>query len=164
MHVRRRRALHRGACHAPPACRCDGRVCGDDGCGGPCGECALEETCSAAGARCDCGDAEVTYTVSAPDIDWRTTARVVVFARQRYSRDAQEDEPPERWNRVALEGASPRAEITLQGACAPDLEIYWVYVSRWRDGLGRPIECEGDRRRLAQTQIELPAGTEGGCS
>ena len=49
----------------PPACGCTpscaGRACGDDGCGGSCGTCASDRTCSAAGScacsggRTDCG-------------------------------------------------------------------------------------------------------------
>ncbi|HJL17153.1 MAG TPA: hypothetical protein RMH99_15915 [Sandaracinaceae bacterium LLY-WYZ-13_1] len=31
----------------PPACSCDGRTCGDDGCGNPCGECGTGLLCSA---------------------------------------------------------------------------------------------------------------------
>ena len=41
---------------------CEGKVCGDDGCGGGCGECAEGEACAEDGAACvpitgDCGDA-----------------------------------------------------------------------------------------------------------
>ncbi len=36
------------------SCRpdCDGRLCGDDGCGGVCGACAFNETCADEGATC----------------------------------------------------------------------------------------------------------------
>ena len=36
---------------------CDGKVCGDDGCGGSCGECAEGETCNANGTACEFCDA-----------------------------------------------------------------------------------------------------------
>lgn len=51
----------------PPTCgctpSCGGRTCGDDGCGGSCGTCASDRTCSASGScvcaagRTDCGGA-----------------------------------------------------------------------------------------------------------
>ncbi|HEY8430844.1 MAG TPA: hypothetical protein VIL20_20835 [Sandaracinaceae bacterium] len=56
-----------GSSAAPPACgctpSCDGRSCGDDGCGGSCGSCPSDRSCSAsgtcvcAGGRTDCGGA-----------------------------------------------------------------------------------------------------------
>jgi hypothetical protein len=60
-----------GGCASDPDCEsctpdCSGRACGDNGCGGSCGTCALSEECTAAGAceavcvpQCDgraCGD------------------------------------------------------------------------------------------------------------
>lgn len=33
--------------------KCQGKVCGADGCGGQCGTCAGKQTCSASGDRCD---------------------------------------------------------------------------------------------------------------
>ncbi|TNF29909.1 MAG: hypothetical protein EP329_14660 [Deltaproteobacteria bacterium] len=42
-----------GACLPCPA-DCTGRVCGDNGCGGSCGDCAADEVCTLAGACTDC--------------------------------------------------------------------------------------------------------------
>ena len=46
-------------CAEQACCRsaCEGRVCGDDGCGGTCGACADAQVCTPAGACCepDCG-------------------------------------------------------------------------------------------------------------
>jgi hypothetical protein len=43
-----------GACVCKPAC--DGKVCGDDGCGGKCGDCKVAEQCTAGACVCkpDC--------------------------------------------------------------------------------------------------------------
>lgn len=147
------------ACEAPPTCSCEGRVCGDDGCGGSCGSCADGESCAPGGARCDCGDATVTYRFSVPEIDWTSTGRVEIQLRQGFPRQAD----PE-WRTVVLDRYSPEAEHTIEGACEPDLELRWSYVSRFRDALGRALRCEGDVRRVTgETTIELPAGTGGAC-
>ncbi|MGC4114211.1 MAG: hypothetical protein QM765_06240 [Myxococcales bacterium] len=39
-----------GECVCKPAC--EGKVCGDDGCGGFCGNCGTDEACSSDGAKC----------------------------------------------------------------------------------------------------------------
>ncbi len=58
-----------GVCYAdlngqtfPQCCSCEGKLCGDDGCGTSCGGCAAGESCTSAGACCttcgakECGD------------------------------------------------------------------------------------------------------------
>ncbi|MGE0786623.1 MAG: hypothetical protein AB7S26_13210 [Sandaracinaceae bacterium] len=139
--------------------RCRERACGDDGCGGSCGTCGGDTTCSPDGARCDCGDAAVTYAVSVSDVDWERTGAVVVTARQRFHREAA---PTER--QIVLDGRAPHAELTFEGACEPELEVSWVYVARERDALGRALVCEGDTVELhGETELTIPPGTGGAC-
>eukprot|EP01097_Dermamoeba_algensis_P005464 TRINITY_DN3476_c0_g1_i4.p1 TRINITY_DN3476_c0_g1~~TRINITY_DN3476_c0_g1_i4.p1 ORF type:complete len:824 (+),score=241.26 TRINITY_DN3476_c0_g1_i4:168-2474(+) len=40
----------------PPACtpKCDGKTCGDDGCGGSCGSCGRGSTCNTITSQCSC--------------------------------------------------------------------------------------------------------------
>ncbi|WP_164014539.1 kelch repeat-containing protein [Pyxidicoccus trucidator] len=53
-----------GACQPCPR-QCDGRQCGDDGCGGSCGECAEPQTCGGGGLPGTCGPVEGCGTWSA---------------------------------------------------------------------------------------------------
>lgn len=140
-------------------CSCEGRVCGDDGCGNACGACGGDETCSADGARCDCGDAVVVYRVRAPEVDWGTTGRIDVTLRQRFAREAG----PQEW-RVSIDRFTPEVDVLIEGACSPEIEVRWSYVSRYRDRLGRRLYCDGGEWALTgETAIDLPAGTGGAC-
>ena len=142
---------------------CAARVCGDDGCGGSCGACDERLACVAEGAACGC-DGALTYRFAAPEVDWTQTERLIVAYRQVFARSADARAPWTRWATVELSDAHRRREITVEGACAPDLEIVRVFVTAARDALGRALVCESDVERVQTTEVVLPPGTGRVCA
>ncbi|HJL16334.1 MAG TPA: hypothetical protein RMH99_11795 [Sandaracinaceae bacterium LLY-WYZ-13_1] len=106
----------------------------------------------------------MSYRLSAPEVDWTETERLVVAYRQRWSRATDAGAGPDSWETVVLDGAYRAREIQVEGACAPDLELVRTFVSRWRDGLGRPLVCRSAVERVRVREVVLAPGTGRPCS